>query len=43
MTVINIGGGVNSTAILALIKLGKLSYENPRAMFADTGAEKPET
>jgi hypothetical protein len=42
-TFISIGAGVNSTAILALIKLGKLQYENPIAMFADTGGEKPET
>jgi hypothetical protein len=42
-TFISIGAGVNSTAILALIKLGKLRYENPIAVFADTGAEKPET
>jgi len=40
---INCGLGVNSTAILALIKLGKLKYENPYCVFADVGAEKPET
>lgn len=37
------GCGVNSTAILALIKQGKLSYPNLRIVFADTGAEKPST
>lgn len=42
-TFINLGIGVNSTAILALMESGRLSYENPVAMFADTGAEKPET
>ena len=42
-TFISIGGGVNSTAILALIKEGRLKFENPIAVFADTGAEKLET
>ena len=42
-TFLNMGLGVNSTAILALIKLGRLKYENPIAIFADVGAEKPET
>jgi len=42
-TFINIGLGVNSTAILALIKLGRLKFDNPYAVFADVGAEKPET
>jgi len=37
------GGGVNSTAILALIKQGKLSYPNLKIVFADTGCEKPST
>lgn len=40
---INLGCGVNSTAILALIAQGELNYENPLVVFADTGAEKPET
>jgi len=42
-TFINIGLGVNSTAILALVKLGRLQFENPYFIFADVGAEKPET
>ena len=42
-TFISLGVGVNSTAILALIKQGKLVYENPVVVFADTGAERPET
>lgn len=37
------GAGVNSTAILALIKLGQLKYPNLRIVFADPGAEKPST
>lgn len=40
---INYGGGVNSTAILSLMCQGKLKYKNPLILFADTGAEKPET
>ena len=42
-TFISLGLGVNSTAILALIKLGRLKYEKPYCVFADVGAEKPET
>ncbi len=42
-TIINLGLGVNSTAILALIKLGELKYEDAYAVFADVGAEKRET
>ena len=40
------GGGVNSTAILAMIKLGmlpELTKENTHIVFADTGAEMPYT
>jgi hypothetical protein len=40
------GGGVNSTAILAMIKLGmlpELTPENTEIVFADTGAEMPYT
>jgi len=40
------GGGVNSTAILAMIKLGMLpefTPENTHIVFADTGAEMPYT
>ena len=42
-TFLNIGLGVNSTAILALIKLGRLRYDDAYAVFADVGAEKKET
>ena len=42
-TIINLGIGVNSTAILSLIKLGRLKFENPICVFADVGAEKKET
>lgn len=42
-TFVNMGLGVNSTAILSLVKLGKLTFENPYFVFADVGAEKPET
>ena len=41
--VINYGGGVNSTAILSLLCQKKLDYKNVSIVFADTGAEKPET
>ena len=41
--IINLGLGVNSTAILALIKLNKLKLSNPICVFADVGAEKKET
>ena len=37
------GGGVNSTAILALIFDGRLKYKNLRIVMADPGAERPET
>jgi len=40
------GGGVNSTAILAMIKLGmlpELNKDNTCIVFADTGAEMPYT
>ncbi len=40
------GGGVNSTAILAMIKLGmlpELTKDNTHIIFADTGAEMPYT
>lgn len=40
------GGGVNSTAILAMIKLGilpELTPDNTHIVFADTGAEMPYT
>jgi 3'-phosphoadenosine 5'-phosphosulfate sulfotransferase (PAPS reductase)/FAD synthetase len=40
------GGGVNSTAILAMIKLGmlpELTKDNTHIVFADTGAEMPYT
>ena len=43
LTIVNLGLGVNSTAILALIKLGRLTLENPIVVFADVGAEKPQT
>ena len=42
-TYINFGGGVNSTAIIALIKMKKLNYDNCEAIFADTGAERSDT
>ena len=40
------GGGVNSTAMLAMMKLGmlpELTKENTHIVFADTGAEMPYT
>ena len=37
------GAGVNSTAILALIKLGRLEYPNLKILMCDTGAERPAT
>lgn len=40
------GGGVNSTAILAMVKLGmlpELTKDNTHIVFADTGAEMPYT
>lgn len=41
---INYGGGVNSTAILAMLCSGKLpKYGKPLIAFADTGAERPKT
>lgn len=42
MRVLSYGCGVNSTAILALIKLGKIKIPD-RIIFCDTGAERPET
>ena len=42
-TIVNYGGGVNSTAILALMCKGELDYDNPLILFSDTGAEKPQT
>lgn len=41
-TVLSYGGGVNSTAILALCKLGKLPWPD-YIVFSDTGAEWPHT
>jgi hypothetical protein len=41
--IINLGLGVNSTAILAMIKLGELKYDEVYCVFADVGAEKIET
>lgn len=41
--VLSFGAGVNSTAILALIKQRKLSYPNLRIIFADTGCERSST
>jgi len=40
---LSFGAGVNSTAILALIYLGKLKYDDLKIVFADTGCEKPAT
>ena len=40
--IISWGGGVNSTAIIALYLLGKLKGK-PEIIFADTGCEYPET
>jgi 3'-phosphoadenosine 5'-phosphosulfate sulfotransferase (PAPS reductase)/FAD synthetase len=40
------GGGVNSTAIIAMVKLGmlpQLTKDNTHIVFADTGAEMPYT
>lgn len=37
------GAGVNSTAILALIHLDNLKYDNLKIVFSDTGCEKPST
>jgi len=42
MKILSYGGGVNSTALLAMIKLGALSGVDC-AVFADTGAEKQAT
>jgi hypothetical protein len=42
MRVLSYGGGVNSTAILGLIKLGKVKMPD-RIIFCDTGVERPET
>lgn len=42
MSVLSYGAGVNSTAILALIKLGRLTSPD-RIVFCDTGAERVET
>jgi len=41
MNILSFGAGVNSTAILALAKLGKVEVD--KIIFADTGAENPET
>lgn len=41
MNILSFGAGVNSTAILALIKLGKLP--EMEIVFADTGSENPDT
>lgn len=46
MYILSWGGGVNSTAILAMMKLGmlpELTPENTHIVFADTGAEMPYT
>ena len=40
---VNYGGGVNSTAVLALLCSDKLHYKDPLIIFADTGAEYPQT
>ena len=40
--ILSYGGGVNSTAILALIKLGKVEMPD-RIIFCDTGAERNTT
>lgn len=40
---INYGGGVDSTAILAMLCNGELNYGKPLIAFADTGAERPKT
>jgi len=42
INIISWGGGVNSTAIIALHLLGKLEGK-PEIVFADTGCEYPET
>ncbi len=42
MRILSYGAGVNSTAILALIKLGRVEMPD-RIIFCDTGAERPET
>ncbi len=39
--VLSFGGGVNTTALLALVKLGKVNFDY--VLFADTGCEWPET
>jgi len=39
--ILSFGGGLQTTALIVLYKLGKLEID--RAIFADTGAEKPET
>lgn len=41
-TILSLGAGVNSTAILALIKQGKIRCPE-KIVFADTGCEHPET
>ena len=41
-TILSYGGGVNSTAIIALAKLGRLPMPN-HLVFSDTGAEYPYT
>lgn len=41
--VVSFGAGVNSTAILALVKLGELDLGDHLIVFADTGAERPST
>ena len=41
-TILSYGGGVNSTAILALYKLGELPWPD-YIVFSDTGAEWPHT
>jgi len=43
MKILSYGVGVNSTAILALVKLGRLKLGDFKIVFADPGAEKPET
>ena len=40
---INYGGGVNSTAIVALLCMNRIGYKKQFITFADTGGEQPET
>lgn len=43
MNILSFGAGVNSTAILALVKLKKLDLGDFKTVFADTDGENPET